>query len=67
MSTINDTKKSKRGRPSVDTEAINLRLPREVLDAIEAYRREQPQIPSRPEVIRKVLTEWLITHGHLKE
>lgn len=66
-STLNDTKKSKKGRPAVDTEPVNLRLPRNVLDAIEKFRREQDQIPTRPEAIRTMLVSWLIDHGYLKD
>ncbi|MGK9336081.1 hypothetical protein [Sinorhizobium meliloti] len=64
-STINDTKKSKKGRPAVDTEPVNLRLPRDVLDAIEEFRRQQEQIPTRPEAIRMMLVNWLVGNGFL--
>lgn len=65
MTSIDRTNKPKRGRPAVDTEPVNLRLPREMLDAIESYRREQPDIPTRPEAIRQMLSDWLTTHGYL--
>ncbi|BAQ71285.1 hypothetical protein NHU_04165 [Rhodovulum sulfidophilum] len=48
----------KRGRPSVDTEAINLRLPRQLIEAIDDARRNQPDLPTRPEMIRRILNEW---------
>jgi metal-responsive CopG/Arc/MetJ family transcriptional regulator len=48
---------SKRGRPSVDTEQVTVRLPRGLLDAIDAFRRDQADLPTRPEVIRRVLAE----------
>lgn len=47
--------KSKKGRPPVDTEAVNVRLPRDTLTAIDAYRRAQHDVPTRPEAIRRLL------------
>lgn len=52
-------KKSRMGRPPVDTEAINLRLPRAMIDAIDDMRREQPDLPTRPEMIRRLLEQVL--------
>jgi metal-responsive CopG/Arc/MetJ family transcriptional regulator len=49
----------KRGRPHVDSEAINLRLPRELIEAIDNRRRGEPDLPTRPEMIRRALIEWL--------
>ena len=57
---------SKKGRPPVDTEPVTVRLPRDVLDAVEKYRREQDSIPTRPEAIRQMLNDWLIGHGYLE-
>ncbi len=62
---IDNVKKSKLGRPPVDTEPVTLRLPRHLIDAVEAYRRAQPDIPTRPEAIRQMLADWLTTHGYL--
>lgn len=49
----------KRGRPHVDSEAINLRLPRELIEAIDNRRRDEPDLPTRPEMIRRALVQWL--------
>lgn len=38
----------------------------EVIDAIEAWRREQSPIPSEAEAIRFILRDWLISHGLLE-
>lgn len=57
---------SKTGRPSVDTEPVTLRLPRDILDALERYRREQDSIPTRPEAVRQMMRDWLVGHGYLK-
>ena len=51
--------KNKRGRPSVDSEAINLRLPRDLIEAIDDRRRIEPDLPTRPEMIRRALVQWL--------
>jgi hypothetical protein len=46
-------------RRRVDTEAINLRLPRDMIDAIDDQRRLEPDLPTRPEMIRRALVQWL--------
>lgn len=53
------SEKSKKGRPRLDTEAINLRLPRDMIEAIDNRRREEDDLPTRPEMIRRVLAQWL--------
>ena len=49
----------KRGRPPVDSEAINLRLTREMIEVIDNRRRDEPDLPTRPEMIRRALVQWL--------
>ena len=66
MASIDRTNKSKKGRPAVDTEPVNLRLPRDMLEAIERYRREQETIPTRPEAVRQALRDWLTSRGYLE-
>jgi len=46
-------------RRRVDTEAINLRLPRGMIDAIDDQRRQEQDLPTRPEMIRRALVQWL--------
>jgi len=55
--------KSKKGRPKLDTEAVNLRLPREMIEAIDDLRRAETDMPTRPEMIRRCLTQWLDDKG----
>lgn len=50
---------SKKGRPPTDTEQITLRLPRDLLDAVDAFRRQESDLPTRPEAIRRVLAKHL--------
>lgn len=49
-----------RGRPRIDSEEVSPRLSRVVLDQIDAYIARQPDPkPSRPDVIRLALRDWL--------
>lgn len=47
------------GRPRVDTEAVTLRLPREMLQALDDRRKLEHDLPSRPEMIRRLLSKAL--------
>lgn len=58
MSTLNSAKK-KMGRPKVDSEAVNVRLERPMLNALDHWISDQPDTPSRPEAIRRLLAETL--------
>lgn len=66
MNAIDKTIKPKKGRPPVDSEAVNLRLPRELLDALDDFRRTEADLPTRPEAIRRALSDWLCAKGYLK-
>ena len=60
MSTDISANKSKRmGRPPVDSEAVNVRMERAMLLKLDQFRREEPDLPSRPEAIRRLLIEVL--------
>jgi hypothetical protein len=54
-STLSSAKKPKMGRPSVDSEAVNVRLAREALQTIDDWRRKQDDLPGRPEAIRRLV------------
>jgi hypothetical protein len=47
------------GRPKSETSAITLRLPDEMIKALDGVRREQEDIPTRPEMIRRIVSDWL--------
>jgi len=64
-STINVPKKS-RGRPAVESDRIVLRVQQPDLGAIDAFAAEHDSI-SRQEAIRRILRDWLIGNGYLKE
>lgn len=53
-------KKSGRGRPTVDSEAVKVRLERKTLDALDDWIARQPgPQPSRPEAVRRLLAQIL--------
>lgn len=65
MSNINSAKNTKKtGRPEVDSEAVNVRLARQLLISLDNARRDMPDLPGRPEAIRRILRDWLINHGY---
>ena len=45
--------------PKKDTEALTVRLPREVIVALDDRRRMEKDLPTRPEMIRRALVQWL--------
>jgi hypothetical protein len=53
-STINSAKKP-RGRPAVESEAVNVRLAKPALKEIDDWRRKQDDLPGRPEAIRRLV------------
>lgn len=65
VSTFMSTKKEKRGRPKVDSELLRFRGERDLINAIDAFVSEQPDSPSRPEAIRRLLKDNLIRLGHM--
>ena len=50
---------AKMGRPQRDTEALTLRLAREMLAQIDDARRVEPDLPTRPEMVRRLLAKAL--------
>lgn len=58
--------KKSRGRPRLDTEAVNVRMGRPMLDALDAFIAEQPDPkPTRPEAVRTLLFDALAGVGHM--
>lgn len=51
--------KKKIGRPVADTEPVMIRMEREMIRQIDDYRRTLDDLPTRPEVIRRVMAEFL--------
>jgi hypothetical protein len=52
---IDSAKKSAKGRPSVDSEAVNVRMERPQLLRLDDWRRVQADMPTRPEAIRRLI------------
>jgi hypothetical protein len=57
-SRINSIKKS-RGRPPVESEAVTVRMATDALREIDDWRREQEDLPGRPEAIRRLVERGL--------
>ena len=53
-SIINSAKKS-RGRPPVESEAVNVRMTTPSLKEVDDWRRKQDDLPGRPEAIRRLV------------
>ncbi|MRX49474.1 hypothetical protein GI374_03230 [Paracoccus sp. S-4012] len=49
----------KMGRPVADTEPVTIRMSREMIREIDDYRRTLEDLPTRPEVIRRVMADFL--------
>jgi len=61
---IDARKKSRRGRPTVDSEEVRVRIERGLLDRINAWIAEQPEPrPKRSEAIRRLLEIALAPSG----
>jgi len=53
------------GRPSIDSEAVNVRLERTYLKALDVFSAGQPDLPGRPEAIRRILDEFFRNNGYI--
>jgi hypothetical protein len=58
-----DGAKKTRGRPTVDSEAVKVRIERQMLNAIDAWAAEQDDAPSRPEAVRRLVQRGLQRGG----
>ena len=47
------------GRPKSETSAITLRLTDEMIQELDLIRRNEDDIPTRPEMIRRILADRL--------
>jgi hypothetical protein len=54
-STINNIKKSKRGRPPVESQPVTVRMAVDSLQILDDWRRKQDDMPGRPEAIRRLV------------
>ena len=49
------------GRPPKDTVSLTLRIEQTMLDDLDELRQKVKNPPTRPEIIRRILTDWLAT------
>ena len=49
------------------TEALTLRLSKDMLKIIDDARREEEDLPTRPEMIRRVLESWSVDKAAVQE
>ena len=63
---IINPRKKERGRPPVDSEQINSRLPRDLLNALDAFIEEYHPGSGRAEAVRLALREWAEGRGYLR-
>lgn len=49
--------------PKRDTEAVLVRLHRKTLNALDQMIDEDEDLPSRQELIRRILTDWFAQKG----
>jgi hypothetical protein len=60
-------KPKKRGRPATGRDPmIGLRAPLEFTKALDRASAREDDQPSRSEMIRRIVTEWLKAKGYLK-
>lgn len=49
----------KRGRPPADTEQVLVRMSSELVEKLDKLRRETEDLPSRPELVRRLVEKAL--------
>ncbi len=50
---------AKMGRPKTDTKGVMVRVSESMLQSIDDARRNEADVPTRPEMIRRMLADWL--------
>jgi hypothetical protein len=49
----------KLGRPIKETEAVNVRLEIAMIEKLDNARRSESDLPTRPEMLRRIFKDWL--------
>lgn len=58
--------KPRMGRPPADTAPVMVRMTPQLIQAIDNRRRDEPDLPTRPEMVRRLLMASLgLTEGKL--
>lgn len=55
--------KKKMGRPIAGTEPVMIRMTRDMIAALDEHRRLAEDLPTRPELIRRIVAQWLDQNG----
>ena len=55
---IGDIMKS-RGRPKANTQPLMVRMPTALIEALDDARRQEEDLPTRPELVRRIVEEWV--------
>lgn len=53
---IVDVRKAARGRPAVNATPVTVRIPPELLGKLDGWISAQPDKPSRPEAVRRIIS-----------
>ena len=61
------TTKPQKKRPSETGTPVQVRLQPDLLAQLDSWRRDQPDLPSRPDALRRIFREWLVAQGRLKQ
>tara|TARA_R100000935_G_C2686159_1_gene104652 strand:+ start:320 stop:496 length:177 start_codon:yes stop_codon:yes gene_type:complete len=56
----------KKGRPPVDSSGIMLRLHSDIIKKIDDFRKEEDDLPTRPEMIRRIIKDWIEKKENMK-
>ncbi len=55
-----------KGRPSINSTGIMLRIRDDIVKKIDDTRREEEDLPSRQEMIRRMIDEWFENKENMK-
>jgi metal-responsive CopG/Arc/MetJ family transcriptional regulator len=50
---------AKKGRPPVDSIGVMVRIRDDLIEKIDDHRRNEADLPSRPEMIRRIISDWI--------
>jgi len=50
---------AKKGRPPVDSTGVMVRIRDDLIGKIDDHRRNEADLPSRPEMIRRIISDWI--------
>jgi hypothetical protein len=66
MSKTSKPGENKGGRPRTDATPVTLRVYPASLAALDNFRREETDVPTRPEAVRRLVDDALRARGFLK-